>query len=71
MRPVELIHDASQTLLGVVNDVLDFSKLEAGAVEFEAHPFDPAALAENTAVLLSGQAHAKGLSVQGERLRSA
>jgi PAS domain S-box-containing protein len=62
-RPVELIHDASQTLLGVVNDVLDFSRLEAGAVEFDAHPFDPAALAENAAVLLSGQAHAKGLSM--------
>ena len=63
VRAVELIHDASQTLLGVVNDVLDFSRLEAGGVEFDSHPFDPAALAENAAVLLSGQAHAKGLGV--------
>ena len=39
--PGGLISDASQTLLGVVNDVLDFSKLEAGAMELDAHPFDP------------------------------
>ena len=65
-RPAELIHDASQTLLSVVNDVLDFSKLEAGAVDLEAHPFDPVQLAETTAVLLSGQADAKGLSIRVE-----
>ncbi|MFI4974248.1 MAG: ATP-binding protein [Caulobacterales bacterium] len=57
----ELIWDASQTLLSVVNDVLDFSKLEAGAVEFESHAFDPVAMAQSTATLLAGQAAAKGL----------
>jgi PAS domain S-box-containing protein len=63
-RPVELIHDASQTLLGVVNDVLDYSKLEAGAAEFEQHPFEAAYIAETAAVMLSGQAHAKGLGIR-------
>jgi PAS domain S-box-containing protein len=65
-RPVELIHDASQTLLSVVNDVLDFSKLEAGAVEFEQHPFEAVHVAETAAVMLSGQAHAKGLAIRVE-----
>jgi PAS domain S-box-containing protein len=63
-RRVELIHDASQTLLGVVNDVLDFSKLEAGAVEPDVHPFDPADLARSCADLLSGQAKTKGLTLK-------
>jgi len=62
-RQVRLVWDASQTLLSVVNDVLDFSKLEASAVEFEAHPFDPAELAETTVSLLSGQAAQKGLTL--------
>ncbi|MFI4935309.1 MAG: ATP-binding protein [Caulobacterales bacterium] len=72
-RKVDLIHDASQTLLGVVNDVLDFSKLEAGAVEFDLHPFDPLQAAESTAALLADQASAKGLaiSVAAEGLQGA
>jgi PAS domain S-box-containing protein len=63
-RQVELVWDASQTLLKVVNDVLDFSKLEAGAGEFEAHPFDPTELAQSTAALLAEQAAAKGLALE-------
>ena len=73
-RQVELIADASQTLLGVVNDVLDFSRLEAGAVEPELHPIDPAGLVESTVEMLAAQAAAKGVALQvsisgpGERL---
>jgi CheY-like chemotaxis protein/nitrogen-specific signal transduction histidine kinase len=62
-RQVDLIYDASQTLLSVVNDVLDFSKLEADAVELEHHPFDPFQIAEATAALLRTQANAKGVSL--------
>jgi PAS domain S-box-containing protein len=65
-RQVELIWDASQTLLSVVNDVLDFSRLEAGAVEFELHPFDPIELARSAAALLAGQVSAKGLTLSIE-----
>jgi len=60
---VELVWDASQTLLRVVNDVLDFSRLEAGAVELDDHPFDPTWVAESTLGLLAGQAAAKGLTL--------
>jgi PAS domain S-box-containing protein len=60
-RQVGLIWDASQTLLGVVNDVLDYSKLEAGAVEFDLQPFDPMQVAASTVALLAGQAAEKGL----------
>jgi len=62
-RHAALIYDASQTLLSVVNDVLDFSKLDAEAVEFEAYPIDPAAMAQSCVDLLAGQAQAKGLTL--------
>jgi signal transduction histidine kinase/CheY-like chemotaxis protein len=62
-RHVALIESASHVLLHVVNEVLDFSKLEAGALEFELKPFDPLALAQSTAAILSHQAEGKGLSL--------
>ncbi len=62
-RQVTLIWDASQTLLRVVNDVLDFSRLDAGAVEFEAHPFKAEAVAQAAIGLIASQAAAKGLRV--------
>jgi PAS domain S-box-containing protein len=58
-----LIHDASQTLLGVIGDVLDFSKLEAGAFELDPEPFDPAATARSAVAIIADQAAAKGLTL--------
>ena len=69
-RHVGLIHDASNTLLELVNSVLDYSKLEAGAAQLEVRPFDPVAPARAMAGLLAEQASAKGLDLavvtQGE-----
>jgi PAS domain S-box-containing protein len=65
-RQVELIWNASQTLLWVVNDVLDLSKMEAGAIGFETDAFDPTAITHATVSLLSGQASAKGLGMRVE-----
>ena len=58
-----LIHDASTTLLQLVNSVLDFSRLEAGAVEVEARPFDPETPVRAIAELMTEQAHARGLTL--------
>ena len=65
---VALIEDASRALLHVVNDVLDFSKLEAGALDLEAAAFDPLALAQSTGAILGHQAEVKGLSLVVEPL---
>lgn len=46
----------------MVNDVLDFSKLEAGQVEIVPRPFAPAALIDNTVSIVRGSAEAKGLA---------
>jgi PAS domain S-box-containing protein len=62
-RHARLICDASATLLDLVNSVLDFSRLEAGAVELDPAPFDPAAEGAAIVDLLSGQAAAKGLTL--------
>ncbi len=61
-----LIRTAGAALLTVVNDVLDFSKAEAGAVELEAMPFSPGALAEGCAAILRGYAGTKALEIEVE-----
>ena len=62
-RHAGLIHDASQTLLGVVGDVLDYSKLEAGAFELNLSPFDPIAAAHAAVAIVAEQAAEKGLEL--------
>jgi PAS domain S-box-containing protein len=64
VRQVGHILDASNTLLSVVNDVLDFSRLEAGGLELDPAPFDPAAMASSCAALVEERAVAKGLVIK-------
>lgn len=54
---------SGEMLLSVINDVLDFSKMDADKLELESIPFDMVSLAEETAFLLSGPAHKKGLEL--------
>jgi CheY-like chemotaxis protein len=63
-RHAHLINEASKTLLSVVNSVLDFSKLESGAFEFDPQPFDPLAMAASVAALVEDQARTRGLSLR-------
>ena len=62
-RYADRISTASEALLGVINDILDYSKLEAGAVEMEARAFDPRALAQAAAAMVEGQCEVKGLTL--------
>lgn len=48
-----IAHDSGKVLVDLLNDILDLSKFEAGQLELESIPFDLAALAEETASLLS------------------
>jgi len=61
---VDRITTASQTLLAVVNDVLDFSKVDAGQIELDPHPFDPAGFISDTLGIVAGQAAEKGLALE-------
>ncbi|MDP1914054.1 PAS domain S-box protein [Brevundimonas sp.] len=62
-RYADRIGTASEALLGVINDILDYSKLEAGAVEMEDRDFSPRAMAEAAAALVEGQCAVKGLTL--------
>jgi PAS domain S-box-containing protein len=65
-RYADRISTASEALLGVINDILDYSKLEAGAVEMEARAFDPRALTQAAAAMVEGQCEVKGLALAVE-----
>jgi len=62
-RFVEKIRSASQALLATINDVLDFSKLEAGQVEIHPEPVDAGRLVEGVAGVLEQQARAKNVAL--------
>ena len=61
---VERIATASEALLGVINDILDYSKLEANAIEMDPEPFQVAALVDGAAAIVEGQCAAKGLGLK-------
>lgn len=57
------IETAGQALLVVVNDILDYSKIDAGKIELEPRAFDPASFIAETAALISAQVEHKGLGL--------
>jgi signal transduction histidine kinase/ActR/RegA family two-component response regulator len=61
---VRLIAEAGGSLMTVLNDVLDFSKMEAGQIELCAEPMDPAALCAAVVEILREPAEAKGLDLR-------
>lgn len=54
---------SARALLALVNDLLDFSKLEAGHTELTRRGFDPRGPAEDAVGVLSGVAQRKGLEL--------
>jgi PAS domain S-box-containing protein len=63
---VSRIEDASKALHSIVNDVLDFSKLEDGVVELESDPFSLRKLVDDVAALLGDQAARKDVNLDVE-----
>lgn len=62
-RYVDRIATASDALLGVINDILDYSKLEADAAGLDPRPFDPAEMARSSAAIIEPQCQTKGLAL--------
>ncbi len=60
---VETARGGSETLLAVINNILDFSKLEAGKVELEKQPFYIRECVETALDLLAGKAAEKMLEL--------
>lgn len=59
-----VIRESGGLLLGVLNDVLDLSKIEAGRLEIQNHPFDIAQLAQAIRETYGPQARDKGLAFE-------
>jgi|GEM_PF-2639533 len=58
------VRESALALLTIINEILDFSKLEAGKMELEPIDFSPCLVTESVADLLATQARAKGLELQ-------
>ena len=62
----ERIRSSGEALLAIINDVLDFSKLEAAKVAFERIPFSLGDVLEKAADLFGNLAAEKGLALHTE-----
>ena len=62
-RYSDRIGTASELLLSVINDILDYSKLEADGIELDPQPFEFEAFVRSTADLVAAQAAQKGLEL--------
>lgn len=60
---LQAVEDSGQHLLSLLNDILDFAKLESGKIDLEKVVFDPAHTAQSVAEICSPKAHEKGLEI--------
>ena len=71
MRYAQTILTSGHTLLALLNDILDLSKIEAGKLQLDTTAFEVTTLLSNTCDLFSGAAQAKGLKLDFEWLGPA
>lgn len=57
------IHVAGQSLLGIISDVLDISKIEAGKLELEIAPFNLHHVLDNLEMIMSLNANEKNIGL--------
>ncbi|WPZ36218.1 PAS-domain containing protein [Thalassobaculum sp. OXR-137] len=62
---IDIMRNSADTLLALLNDILDYSKLEAGKVQLEEIPFSPAVVLNDVVRLFQIPATAKGIAVEG------
>jgi len=63
---VETIQLSGDALLAVINDILDYSKIESGRMELERTPLEPVRAIEESLEILGARARAKGLELIAE-----
>jgi PAS domain S-box-containing protein len=60
------IHDSGIHLLGLINDILDYSKAEAGKIKLNSQPIGLAALIEACLRLLAPRANETGIALEAK-----
>ena len=61
-----VIKSAAESLLGIINDVLDFAKVRSGKMELEQQPLRIFSLLDETLALMRPAADDKGVDLKGE-----
>ncbi|MBF0304415.1 MAG: response regulator [Alphaproteobacteria bacterium] len=61
---LETVHQSGESLLAILDDILDFSKLEAGKIDFERAPFDLRRTIDSVAGLMTPRAREKGIRIE-------
>jgi PAS domain S-box-containing protein len=59
----QTVRNSGEALLTIIDDILDFSKVEAGMLEVESIEFSPRAVVADVVDLLANSAQAKGLEM--------
>ncbi|SPB13673.1 histidine kinase [Caballeronia novacaledonica] len=54
---------AAKSLLNLLNDILDYSKIEAGKLQIDSHPFEPEKLMQELGIVLAGNQGTKDVEV--------
>jgi|GEM_PF-3137237 len=60
---VETIRSSGETLMNVINDVLDFSKIESGKIELDPHDFNLRFCIEEVMDMFAGKAALSGIDL--------
>jgi len=60
------VMSAGQNLLGIINDLLDFAKIEAGKMDLEEYAFSLHSMVSETLRALAARAHQKGIELISE-----
>jgi len=63
---LSIVRDAGKALLAIVNDILDFSAIEAGGLKFIKSSVTLPPLVESCVALFSAEARQKGLEIRSE-----
>ncbi len=63
---LDAVRESGQTMMSLINDILDLSKVESGRMELEAVPFAPRELLQRVVQTVSVRAEEKGLLVRLE-----
>jgi signal transduction histidine kinase/CheY-like chemotaxis protein len=61
---IDTIRSSGDSLLAIINDILDLSKVEAGELRLQIEAFSPAALARKIDALFREQCRAKDIALQ-------
>ena len=62
-QQIRVMRSSSEILLGILNDILDYSRVESGEIEVERAVFDLHELVEDIVVLMQGRAREKELAL--------